>query len=91
MEKNRLKRAWIWFWFNDMTRFLLVLIPSYFALLIPILLYLGIQGEALRKALSLTYGLVLLWAMADNDYTKLKRIGLDVNRRPLKIGAEQQA
>jgi hypothetical protein len=84
VETNSLMRAWIWFWYNPTTRFMLVLVPTYFILLVPAFYYVGVRGEALRGCISVTYILVLLWAMVDNDYTKLERIGLDVNRRPLK-------
>jgi hypothetical protein len=83
-EKNKLKRAWIWFWYNNTTRFLLILFPSYLALVIPALLYLNFTGEAMRHTISLIYVAGIFWAMMDNDYSQLERIGLDVDRRPLR-------
>jgi hypothetical protein len=90
-EKNRLKRAWIWFWYNNTTRFLLILFPSYFAVVIPALMYLGIEGEALRHTTSFIYLMGILWAMLDNDYSNLERIGLTVDRRPLRKKEAQPA
>lgn len=84
MEKNPFKRAWIWFWFNDATRFLLVLCGGHLLILVPLLVYAGVSGEALRTATIAAYLLGILVAMCDNDYTKLHRIGLDVYRRPLR-------
>lgn len=83
MERNKLKRAWIWLWYNNVTRLLFVLVPSYLVLLIPALLHAGASGYTLKFAIAASYSLVSLWAMLDNDYTNLERIGLDVNRRPL--------
>lgn len=82
-EQNPLKRGWIWFWYNDTTRLLGVLLPSYFAVLLPLLLWLGLPAAYMRETVSLVYILVVAWAMIDNDYTNLNRIGLDAYRRPL--------
>ncbi len=77
-------RAWIWFWFNDWTRLLVVGLGGHLLLFIPLLYALGVQGEALRSASIGLYLAILGWAMVDNDYTNLNKIGLDVYRRPLK-------
>jgi len=82
-EKRPLVRAWIWFWYNDVTRLGLML-----GLPIPLVL-LGAYslfgpGEYLRNVAIFSYLLGLGWAMLDNDYTQLERIGLDVYRKPLR-------
>lgn len=81
---STVKKCWIWFWYSDITRLLVVLVPSYFIILIPILLYCGVQGETLRQTLTFTYIGVFMFAMMDNDYGNLNKIGLDVNRKKLK-------
>ena len=83
-ETNPLKRFWIWFWYNTATRFLVILIPSYFVILIPLLLYLEVPEPYFRHILSGAYAGGFVWAMLDNDYSNLERIGLDVDRRPLR-------
>lgn len=83
LETRRLVRAWIWFWYNDITRTCVlmglhlpfVLLGSY-ALFGP--------GEYLRNVAIGAYLAVFFWAMVDNDYTQLERIGLTVYRKPLR-------
>lgn len=82
-ETRLLVRAWIWFWYNNTTRFLVVLFPSYFLFVIPLLQSLGLEDQAFRRALTLVYLAVFAWAVLDNNYANLERIGLDVHRRPL--------
>jgi len=81
-EKNKFKRAWIWFWYNDITRiFIIIGLP-----IIPIVLlvaYLFGTGEYLRNVALITYGFFLCWLMIDNDYSKLRRIGMDEYRKKL--------
>ena len=90
-ETNSLKRTWIRFWYNNVTRFLVVLLPSYALPLVAALTYFGVPGEMQRHFVTVTYLAVLGWAMVDNDYTQLERIGLDVDRRPLKDPREAPA
>jgi hypothetical protein len=83
-ETRWLVRAWIWFWYNNTTRFLVVLFPSYFVIVVPLLQFLGLEGEAFRRTLALVYLAVFAWAVKDNNYSNLERIGLNVDRRPLE-------
>ncbi|MNR71337.1 hypothetical protein D3C71_19520 [compost metagenome] len=83
-ERRKLVRAWIWFWYNDLTRLLLVLSGGHLALTGPLLWLLGLREEALRTGVIAAYVVVVVWALLDNDYTNLHRIGLDTQRRPLK-------
>lgn len=83
LETRRLVRAWIWFWYNDITRMCVLL-----GLHLPFVL-LGVYalfgpGEYLRNVAIGAYLAVFMWAMVDNDYTQLERIGLDVYRKPLR-------
>lgn len=77
IEYNPVKRWWILFWYNDITRLLVVLIPSYFVVLIPLLLYLDLSGETIRNVLTVVYLCIFCWGVLDNDYTNLHRVGLD--------------
>lgn len=74
-ETNTFKRAWIRVWYNVWTRMLVVLVPSYFIILVPLLHVLGVSGEAIRTILQLVYIAVLGLAIFDNDFTNLYRIG----------------
>lgn len=83
IEKRRLVRAWIWFWYSEATRLLFVMLPGHFILTAPLLYGLGVPDEHFSTALGLVYALVFVWAMVDNDFENLERIGLDTNRRKL--------
>lgn len=82
METNKFKRAWIWFWYNDYTRFAVLLgLP-----VIPVVLltaYVFGSGEYLLNVAILTYTLLFGWGVCDNNYSNLRRIGLDEYRRKL--------
>jgi hypothetical protein len=81
---GRMHGTWIWFWYSDATRLLLVLFPGHFLVLLPVMLWLHWSGAAIKGVLLGTYLLGIALAMADNDYENLRRIGLDPYRRPLK-------
>jgi hypothetical protein len=85
-EKNNLKRAWIWLWFNDWTRMLVLLglpiLPCVF-----IAYHLGMR-ESLKDVAVFSYLFFLCWAMTDNDYSNLRRIGMDEYRRKLNKGGD---
>lgn len=87
---GRFHGAWIWFWFNDWTRLLIVGLGGHLLFFIPLLYALGVQGESLRSAAIGLYIAVFGWAMVDNDYTNLHKIGLDVYRSPLKTDAGEE-
>lgn len=81
------KAVWIWIWFNDVTRFLIPLLGLHLVVTL-----VGLDLSGLRQSLSVEvmksiligqYSLFFLWAMADNDYENLNRIGLTVDRTPL--------
>ena len=81
---SNLKKIWIWFWYNDITRLFVVIIPSYFIILIPCLMMLGLTAEIIKYMLCIVYVFVFSWAIIDNDYSNLRKIGKDEYRRPLK-------
>lgn len=82
-ETNRFKRAWIWFWYNDITRvFILVGFPIAPSLWLAY--HLGIRdGEVLYRIAIFTYIFFVGWGILDNDYSNLRRIGLDEYRNDL--------
>lgn len=77
-------RKWIWFWYNDVTRFAVLLGVPVLPIL-AVLAYCGVEGEARRTWCLMTYFSFTCWMMLDNDYSQLRRIGLDETRKPLKI------
>jgi len=82
MEKNRFKRAWIWMWYNDITR-LCALIGLPTAALILVIGFVFGFGEYLRVVAMLHYYVMLGWMLLDNDYSNLKRIGLNEHREKI--------
>ncbi len=82
-ERRPLVRAWIGFWYNDTTR-LLCLVGLPLLPLAGVLALLGIDG-VWRERLTLgAYGALFVWMFLDNDYSRLRHIGLDEYRNPLK-------
>ena len=74
-------RWWILFWYNNITRVCLLLgIPSIVLCLIS--WYCFGPGEYLRGVALWSYGLLFAWALFDNDYSNLRKVGLDEYRRP---------
>lgn len=81
-ETNKLKRAWIRFWYNDITRLLFVLLPGHYLFTLPILVYFGVDGEIIKSFAMFSYVLVFCAGMCFSDYTNLHRIGRDTNGNP---------
>ena len=82
-ETRPLVRAWIWFWYNDITRMLLLVGLHLPVVLLATYAIFG-PGEYLRDVAVAAYMLTFCVMLVDNDYTQLRRIGLDVNRQPLR-------
>ncbi len=75
-------RWWILFWYNNVTRACVLLgVPS--AMLCLVFWYCFGTGEYLRDVALWSYGLLFFWASLDNDYSNLRKVGLDEYRRPL--------
>ena len=86
-ETNKLVIAWIWFWYNDATRICIMLgVPIVPALVVAY--YIFCPGEYLRWVAATTYLLFFGWAGADNDYSNLRRIGLNEYRRKMNAGGQ---
>lgn len=77
---KKLHFAWIWFWYNDITRISCVLLPLHFIFFIPFYLWIGVPDKSMPDALGVTYIIILMVAMFDNDYSNLRKIGLDEYR-----------
>ena len=83
-ETRKFVRAWIWFWYNDVTRLAVLLgVPAILAAVV--LAGLGVDGEARKNGVLATYVAFFMWALLDSDYSQLNRIGLTVYRRPLAV------
>lgn len=80
---TKINHFWIWFWYSDLTRMFVVLIPSYFVILIPLLVWIEVPESYFASILSFCYFFVFFVAMMDNDYSNLRKIGLDEYRRKL--------
>ena len=88
-ETNKLKRGWIWFWYNDFTRFGVLFGVPALCITIFCAYFFGI-GEYLRTIAAWAYVLFFGWAMFDNDYSNLRRIGLDEYRRKIKVDTTEK-
>lgn len=85
LETNPVIRAWIWLWYNVTFRIVFVLIPGHFLLTLPLLRYLGVEGEHLKDFAQFSYAAFFIWGMYDNNFDRnLRRIGLDYNHMKLK-------
>lgn len=81
-ETRRLVRAWIWFWYHDHIRLALMTGLHLPLILLAFAVVFG-TGEYLRDVALIGYGITIVWLLTDNDYTNLRRIGLDEFRNPL--------
>lgn len=84
LETRTLVRAWIWFWYSDTTRILLVLLGGHLLVTGPLLYLIGVPESIFSKALGAVYLFGFLLAGLDNDYSNLRRIGLNEYRKPLR-------
>lgn len=79
---NKYKRFWISFWYNDSTRIAVVLgVP-----IIPLYVCLSLIGVDFKYSVYICeffYFSLILWAIIDNDYSNLRKIGMDEYRKPL--------
>lgn len=82
---GKLHAAWIWFWYNDMTRMFLVVMPTHYAFIVPLLLWSGMDVKSIGDILWPIYGMILFWAFIDNDYSNLRKIGLNEYRQKLPL------
>lgn len=82
-ETNKLKRLWVWSWYNDFTRIFVIMLPSYFVILVPLLHILGLPDKYMLDTILTIYMIVLMLAFCHNDYSNLRRIGLNEYRKKL--------
>lgn len=80
---NLLSSAWIWFWYSEKTRIFFVLIPGHFIISIPLMLYFDMPEKFFNDALVSSYIIILIFASIDNDFSKLRKIGLDEHRKKI--------
>lgn len=83
IETNKFKRAWIWVWYSETTRILVLTgLP---ALLITMAMGATFgSGEYLRVIAGFSYAFLFGWGVIDNDFSNLRRIGLDEYRNKIK-------
>ena len=68
---------WAWFWYNTVTRFLVVLIPTYMIAVIPFFKYvIEVPANDMANSLSAVYILIFMIAAYDNDFSKRKKYGI---------------
>jgi len=81
IERNRLKRAGIWLWYNDITRVALLFGFPASVTLTAYLLF-GC-GEYLRDVCAVSLAVIVACMIFCGDYSNLRRIGLDEYRRKI--------
>ncbi len=81
-ETNKLKRKWIWIWYNDTTRLLTMLgIPTLLLAFVCASLF-GV-GEYISGVCATHYVAMFGWMLIDNDYSNLRRIGMNEYREKI--------
>lgn len=82
-EVSTLERAWIWFWYNDFTRVLVVMMGVHLIPTVFLLRYFEVCGDVAKWLIIAQYSVVFYLAMIYNDYTNLRKIGMDEFRNKL--------
>lgn len=83
-EQNKLKRLSIWIWYNDWFRGIFILCGIWWIIPIMILLHhLGLKEDLVSNLGCLIYIILFGLAFIFNDYSNLRRIGLDEYRNRL--------
>ena len=82
MKISKVEFWWIRFWYNDITRILGVLLGGFTALIYIALYY--IEPMLLNRiVVEIIYIVIMGCSILDNDYSKLRKTGLDEYRRKL--------
>lgn len=85
-EQNPIKRLWISIWYSGWFRCFFVICPVWLlCLLVFYIIKFPQYPEMVCLGATLLYGSVFTIALFDNDFSKLNRIGLDENHKPLKV------
>jgi len=69
-----MRKAWIRFWFNDYTRVIGVALGGHLLITGPWIFVILSHFDVLehfRTVVAFLYSFIFIWAMLDNDYTKL--------------------
>lgn len=75
--ERKLTRAWVRCWFSDCFRMGVVLLPTYFVVVLPLLYLVGVPASAMSNTAAFIYAMGFVWAMCDNDYETRWRVGQD--------------
>jgi len=81
---RKLNYIFIWTWYNDWFRLFVIMTPTYMVFLIPFCLWIGVPNEYMKNVLFSVYLIGLGLAFVYNDYSNLRKIGMDENRNTLK-------
>lgn len=69
--------GWAWFWYNTVTRFFVVLIPTYMIAVIPFFIHVvKVPPSDMANSLSAVYLIVFMLAVYDNDFSKRTKYGI---------------
>lgn len=69
-----MRKAWLRFWFNDYTRMIGVMMGGHLIITGPLIFVILSHFDALehfRTVVAFLYSFILIWAILDNDYSKL--------------------
>ena len=69
-----MRKAWLRFWFNDYTRMIGVMMGGHLIITGPLIFVILSHFDALehfRTVGAFLYSFILIWAILDNDYSKL--------------------
>ena len=82
-ETNKFTRAWIWLWYNDVIRIStfvgVPVVPTF------MLSYIVTGNYQVSKTIAIiVYVALIILMMIFNDYSNLRRIGMDEYRNKLK-------
>ena len=88
-EQNPFKRFCIKIWYSDWFRAFFIMFPVWlYALLIILMINFPEQDDLCRTLVIGVYLGLLIAALAKNDWSELRRIGLDEYHQPLKPDKE---
>ena len=81
-ETNKFKRLWISLWYHDTTRLLVMM--GFPVVITFFILKVSFELNSIPPEVYATqYVLIFCWMMIDNNYSNLRRIGLDEYRKKL--------
>jgi hypothetical protein len=89
MKVGFFERWFIWFWYSDMFRVLCIVFPAHLILTVPFMIYFDFNKDFVGFLCWMQYFIMILLAIASNDYSELRKIGMDEYRNKIKIKQDQ--